>query len=725
MPPKGLRTQRKTRAVHSEKAELLLEIGTEELPYQFISPALRALAESAERELKDRRLAFEKVHTFGTPRRLTLAVEGVAAQQTSAVKEAMGPSKAVAFDATGQSTKAALGFAASHGLAVGQLESRHTPKGEYVFAVKRDPGRPASVVLQEMLPGLIVGLSFPKAMKWNATGLRFARPIRWIVALYGGRVVPCEVGGVKAGARTWGHRFMGTAAGKGQQGLVVTGLSQYLDVLRRQGVVPLQETRRTMILEQIETLAKSVRGTVHRDEDLLEQAVNAVEYPHPVLGSFDEAYLALPQDILVTAMKEHQGYFSLVGPNGRLLPQFIAITNMKAPNMTVIRRGNERVLAARLSDAKFYFDEDGKMPLADRAEKLNGVTFHHKLGTLLQKTRRLEALAGRLVMALNKPELAETARRAARLSKADLLTGVVGEFPALQGVMGGEYARLQGESSDVCRALAEHYLPKSMEDALPTTLLGMVVGLADRLDSIAAFFSVGMAPSGSEDPFALRRHAGGLVRMVLEGKLRLDVGALIGEAEQLVAREGFKATTGTPEERRRRIFDFLLERLRFYGRTQQGLRNDVMEAVAKSVRSETCDLLDLFSRMQAIQAITGRPEFDPLMVGFKRAHRLVEKETWNRVPVDASRFQHPSEGGLQQALGAAAHAVPAAVSKGRYQEALESLVRMKGAIDEFFAGVMVNAEDPHVRANRLSLLADVDRLFLSLADFSQIVVAGA
>ncbi len=705
-------------------AELLLEIGTEELPYQFVGLGLRALADAADRELKESRLAFEKVQTFGTPRRLVLAVQGLAAKQAPVLKEAMGPSKAVAFGPDGQPTKAAMGFAASHGLTVDRLEVRQMPKGEYLFAVKKDAGRPTPAVLHELLPKVITGLSFPKAMRWNETGIRFARPIRWIVALYAGRVVPFEVAGVKAGARTWGHRFLGPSAGAGRSGISVTGVASYLTALRRHGVVPIPEERRTMIVAQLEALAKQARGTVQRDEELLHQAVDAVEYPHAILGSFNESYLALPPEVLTTAMKEHQGFFSLVGAEGKLLPRFISVTNMKLANMSVIRRGNERVLAARLSDAKFYFDEDRKVPLAERAEKLGGVTFHQKLGTLLQKTRRLEELAGRVAVAMGRPDLAESARRAARLSKADLLTGVVGEFPALQGIMGGEYARHQGEPAETARALAEQYLPKSMDDALPETTLGRVLGLADRLDSIAAFFHVGMAPSGSEDPFALRRHAGGIVRIVLEGRLRLDLGALAGEADQLVARDGFKGAVGNADERRRRMLDFLLERVRFYGRTQQGLRHDVMDAVAKTVRGESCDLVDLFLRMQAIHAITVRPEFDPLMVGFKRAHRLVEKEKWDRVPVDPAQFQHAVESGLQKAMTEANQAVPAAVAKGRYDEALEALVRLKGPIDEFFAGVMVNAENPAVRANRLSLLAEVDRLFLSVADFSLIVVAG-
>ena len=705
-------------------AELLLEIGTEELPYQFVSPALRALGEAAEREFKERRLSHGTVKTYGTPRRLVLTVEALAGKQEPMSKEAMGPSKAVAFDASGQPTKAALGFAAGQGLSVDQLEVRQTPKGEYVFAVKREAGRASPAVLAELLPQLIGGLNFPKAMKWNASGVRFGRPIRWILALYDGRVIPFDVAGVRAGNRTWGHRFMGPTA-SARVGIPVKRLGHYVQQLERHGVVPRQEDRRKMILAQLETLSASAGGQVCRDEELLDQAVDTVECPQAVLGSFNDRFLSLPKDVLMTAMKEHQGFFSLVSRDGTLLPSFISITNMKLPNMSVIRRGNERVLAARLADAKFFFDEDRKMKLADRVEKLREVILHQKLGTLLQKTDRLVALADVLSRALGLPDLAESARRAARLSKADLLTGIVGEFPTLQGVMGGEYARHDGEAADVARAVSEQYLPQAMEGSLPQTQLGRILSLADRLDSVCAFFFVGMVPTGSEDPFALRRHALALVRLVVEGGLKLNMSELVTQADGLVAKDGFRAAGGTPEERRRRVLDFLFERLRYYGRTVHGLRPDVMEAVLRPLRQGACDLIDLLARMRALQGITARPDFDPLMVGFKRAHRLVEKEKWTRGPVDAAQFQHPSEDALRGALQDAGYAVPTAIGAGAYEEALTSLVRMKPAIDGFFEGVMVNAKEPDVRANRLSLLSEVDRLFLSFADFSQIVVAGA
>lgn len=712
--------------------ELLFEIGTEELPYQFASPALSALKESAERQFKEHRLTHGAIRMFCSPRRLTLAIEAVSGHQTATVKEAMGPSKAVAFDATGRPTKAALGFAAGQGVDVRDLAVRQTPKGDYVFAVKRDPGRATGAVLAEILPQLIGTLSFPKSMRWNETGIRFARPIRWILAQYAGKIVEFQVGGVKTSDRTWGHRFFGTGGStplttgsvSGRQGLRVRDPASYLKVLERHGVVPDQDKRRTMILAQIESLAKSVRGRAHRDEELLEQAVHTVEHPHAILGAFNPQYLSLPKEVLMTSMKEHQGFFSVLRRDGSLLPKFISITNVKPANMNVIREGNERVLAARLADAKFFYDEDRKVRLADRVEKLKGVVFHHKLGTLFEKQQRVGQLAERLaVMFALDGETRHACARAAEICKADLTTGIVGEFPVLQGMMGGEYARHDGEADAVSRAIAEQYLPPSMEGTIPQTPAGKVLSLADRLDTIFAFFRVGLVPSGSEDPFALRRNALAVVRIVLEGRLPLNLGDLAIHVSDLLDEKGFSPAgpSGGPT-------DFILERLRYYGRAVDGLRDDVMQAVMhaalKSTRRSGLDLLTLYDKMKALQSVTGRPEFDPLIIGFKRAHRIVEKEKWTQEEVDPALFQHPAETELYKMLETARLQVPYSIEQGDYAKALDGLVQLKPAIDGFFDGVMVNAEEQDLRANRLSLLSLADRLFSSFADFSQIMVQG-
>ena len=708
--------------------ELLLEIGTEELPYQVVVPALQALAQKAELLLKEHRLACSGVRTFGTPRRLVLVVEALAGRQAAVVKETMGPSKAVAYDAAGQPTKAAIGFAGSQGVAVADLEVRQTPKGEYLCAVKREQGAPTASVLAEVLPGLITGLSFPKAMRWNDTGVRFARPIRWLLILYAGKVVPIKVGGVVAGNRTWGHRFLGSSAASARYGVAVADLKSYLKALEGRGVIPDQDRRRSMTLAQLNRLADSAKGRLHRDEDLLEQATFTAECPHAILGSFNPKYLSLPKEVLMTAMKEHQGFFSLMRKDGALLPQFISVTNMKLPNMQLIKAGNERVLAARLADAKFFFDEDRKIKLAERVEKLKQVTFHQKLGTMQQKTSRVMELASFLAFELAGHDLVTSCRRAAQLSKGDLLTGIVGEFPTLQGIMGGEYAKHDGESAEVSQAITEQYLPRAMDGELPATQAGRILSLADRLDTIVGFFHVGIIPTGSEDPFALRRHASAVVRILVEGPIRLSLTEAIGHAVSLVEAQGFSAASPRGAGDKRAGYadplEFILERVRFYGRTLHSLRDDVMDAVLKSASGRASDLVDLLARMKALQVIAGRPEFDPLMVGFKRANRLVEKEQWTQEAVDPRLFQHGTESDLHKLLLEAQASVPAALEQGEYPKALEALVAMKPAIDGFFVGVLVNAEDPALRANRLSLLCAVDRLFMSFADFSQIVVQG-
>ena len=704
-------------------AELLLEIGVEELPYQFIAPALAVLKDSAEQTLKGQRLAFQSARTLGTPRRLTLVVEGLATQQTSMVKEAMGPSKAVAFDQAGQPTRAATGFAAGQGVAVQELQIRRTPKGEYLFAVKQEQGRPTNLVLEELLPQLIAKLSFPKAMKWNSSGVRFARPVRWLVAQYGGATLPIEAAGIIAGNRTEGHRVLGSA-----NGIAVRDYESYLKGLERQGVTADPQRRRHMIEEQIATLCKKTGFTLNVDGDLLDQAVYTTECPNAIIGSFKPAYLEVPQEILITSMKEHQGFFSLMHKEtGKLVPHFIAVTNNRAKDMGLIREGNERVLAARLADAKFFFDEDRKVKLEERVTKLAGVTFHQKLGTMEKKQQRVRKLAGFIAASVRPQddELKQACERAADLCKADLLTGVVGEFPELQGIMGGEYATHDGESEAVSQAIREQYLPRSIEGELPRTIAGQVLSLADRLDSVAAFFHVGLVPTGSEDPFALRRNATAIVRIILEGNLRIDVGSYIDTARNLVIGDGFKGVPDSGQEGRRRMTDFIFERVRHYGRVVHALRDDVIEAVLKPAHDKTLDLVDLVLRMKALTSVTTKPEFDPLIVGFKRAHRLVEKEQWDRKPVDRARFEHPAESALYQATAEEREKMMSAMNRGEYGQALDALVRLKPAIDAFFAAVMVNAEDPAVRSNRLSILQEVDDFFNSFADFSQIVVQGS
>ena len=703
-------------------AELLLEIGVEELPYQFIAPALASLKESAERLFNDQRLTFQSVRTMGTPRRLTIVVDGLAASQASMVKEAMGPSKAVAFDQTGQPTKAAIGFAAGQGVAVQELQVRQTPKGEYLFAVKREEGYPAAAVLVDTLPQLVSGLAFPKAMKWNETGVRFARPIRWLVALYGGSVLPIEAAAITASNQTKGHRALG-----GGKWVAVRDAASYINTLERQGVIVDPQRRRNLIEEQIAVICHKTGYQLNEDEALLDQAVYSTEQPIAVIGSFKDAYLDVPEEILITSMKEHQGFFSLRQKNsGKLAAHFITVVNNRAKDMALIREGNERVLAARLADAKFFFDEDRKVRLEERTKKLGGVTFHQKLGTMAQKQERVGKLAGFIAGLLypGQDELRQVCDRAASLSKTDLVTGIVGEFPELQGIMGGEYACHDGESVSVAHAIREQYLPKAIEGELPKTSAGQILSLADRLDSIAAFFHVGIVPTGSEDPFALRRHATAIVRIILEANLRVDLTKYITHSRNLISDDGFKGLPDSEQQGVRRITEFILDRVRHYSRMIHRVRDDIVDAVLQPVRDKPLDLVDLVQKMRALEAVTKKPEFDPLIVGFKRAHRLVEKEQWERRSVDAAMFQHPSESALHKAISDERGRMGSALEMGDYDKVLNSLVGLKAVIDDFFAAVMVNTEDQAIRSNRLSLLKEVDELFMSFADFSQIMVQG-
>ena len=702
---------------------LLLEIGTEELPSAFFPKALDDLELLATEMFESSRLKNDSLHTFGTPRRLTLVVKGVQSKQTSFVEEVLGPPKAAAFDSAGNPTKAAEGFAKSQGVPVDYLMIKQIPKGLYVYVGKSQPGQPAKRVLADAIPKLLAQLYFPKAMRWNVSRVKFARPIRWIVAMLGKEVLSFEFAGIRSSARTRGHRFYQSKVKKEGQGVPLTHADTYIATMKELGVMVGPKERREKINTQVDKLAKLAKGQidpVHRQE-LIEEAVWSVEYPHAILGTFQKEFLALPKPVLISSMKEHQGFLSLIGKDGKLLPKFVAVTNMPWGNTKLISKGNERVLSARLKDAQYFLQEDEKQPLHERVLALDGVIFHHKLGTMRQKVERVQDLAAWMAVALGRDDLKDVCRRAGLLSKADLTTGMVGEFPSLQGVMGEEYARHDGERDEVCQAIGEHYLPRFPDDQLPASLPGMLVACADRCDSIASFFAVGMAPSGSEDPLGLRRAAYGLFRIVHETSLRLNMVDVFDHMLQILAKQGVgDSDPKTIVD----IIGFILDRLRFYGWKTMGLRGDVMEAITGVRPKNMADLGDLLSRMRALQEIVTQPDFETLMIGFKRAHRIVEKESWNHTEVFPERFQHESEQRLAQVLDKAQHDVADFVNTQEYGDALHALLTFKSPIDDFFAAVLVNDSDPHIRGNRLSLLTAIDHLFLTVANFSYIQSAG-
>ncbi|MFQ5883240.1 MAG: glycine--tRNA ligase subunit beta, partial [Candidatus Methylomirabilales bacterium] len=479
--------------------ELVFEIGTEEIPSVYMSDALRNLQEVAGRLLQQARLSFRQVRTLGTPRRLTLHVEGLADRQTDEVREVIGPPKSAAYDATGKPTQAAFGFARAQGVPVERLKIRTTGRGDYLLARKKVKGLKTIEVLFSLLPNIITSLPFPKSMRWGDSTIRFVRPIRWLLALYGGRVVKLEIDGIRSGAKTFGHRFLAPKP------IRVRTFQEYLAKLEEGFVIVDQDRRREQVKRLVAEAARQVEGESLLDPDLVEQVTHLVEYPALVTGGFPDQYLNLPREVIITPMRKHQRYFPVVDTQGRLLPYFVAVSNMQVPDMDVVRLGNERVLRARLADADFYFKEDQKkLPLERLIPRLGQILFQERLGSLLDKTQRIVELAGFMAKAID-PTLEENARRAAYLCKADLACGMIREFTELQGVMGRHYAQMSGDKEEVAIAIEEHYLPRYAGDALPRTKAGALIGVADRMDSIAGCFGIGLIPTGSEDPYALRR----------------------------------------------------------------------------------------------------------------------------------------------------------------------------------------------------------------------------
>ena len=593
--------------------ELLLEIGTEELPATFIEPILEQMKTGAVALFGEQRIAHDAIHTFGTPRRLALWIPELNTQQTPASEETLGPPRKAAYDENGNPSNAAIGFAAAQGVTVSALVIRHTPKGEYVAAVKRQKGCATSSLLPAVLVHYLHSFSFPKSMRWNSSGTRFARPIRWILALYGGKAIPCSYAGISAGTATFGHRFMtADTAKKIPTGQKVRDFESYTRSLEQHGVIVDQERRRAIIRDEIEAIANAHGGTLDYDESLLSEATYSVEWPYALAAQFDPAYLALPKDVIVTAMQEHQGFFAMMSKNTVLLPHFIAVCNVKYKDMGEIKRGHERVLAARLADATFYFEEDRKTSLEVKRQTLHTVTFQQRLGSLHAKVERVESLAGHLAM-LWDPSAEHTCRRVAQLCKVDLVTGMVGEFPSLQGVMGREYAKRDGEPDTIADAIAEHYQPRFSGDTLPITLPGTIVSIADRIDTIAGYFVVACAPTGSQDPYGLRRHAQGVLQIALAGTTPLPLRDLVDRAldafEPAVDFERDKISTD--------ILTFFRQRMES-SCSSDGYRYDLVRAALE--RDTFDDPVDAMQRITALHDVARDTSFVGMVGAFKRDH---------------------------------------------------------------------------------------------------------
>lgn len=682
--------------------DLFLEIGCEEIPAGFIPKALADMENLMKRELESARLEFGEIVTLGTPRRLVLAVKALSEKQPDAELTAMGPAKSVAYDAEGKPTKAAQGFARGQGIDVSELTLIMTEKGEYLAAKKSEVGRETSELLTEMLPRLMGAIPFKKSMRWADFEVRFARPIHWIVALFDETVVPFSFGNIDSGSVSRGHRFMANSS------FPVRDLAHYLEECERHFVIPDPLKRKEIIRGEIARVAKQAGGNVLPDEGLLEQVTFLVEYPSAVHGTFSEDFLVVPREVLITSMREHQRYFSLVDDNGKLLPGFITINNTLTEDPSVVVKGNERVLRARLSDARFFFDEDHKVTLESRVESLKSVVYQAKLGTSYEKMERFRELAKQLADQLN-PAVEEQAYRAATLCKADLVSAMVGEFPEVQGIMGREYAIHDGEEVAVANAIAEHYLPTQAGGELPASDTGAFVSLADKMDTICGCFSVGLIPTGSADPYALRRSALGIINIILDKGYRKPLSSFIQAALDLLAAK----STRPREEVQKDVLDFF--RGRFTNLMADRFPSDVVDAVV-SVSFD--DLVDAGAKIAALAEFRNRSDFGPLAVAFKRVCNIVKEGV--DTPISAELFQDAAEGALYQALQQVAGEVEKALASGDYLAALTEIATLKQGVDLFFEKVMVMAEDERVRGNRLALLTGIARLFGKIADFSRL-----
>lgn len=690
---------------------LLLEIGCEELPASFVAPALDELRATAEGGLREARLAFDSARAIGTPRRLALIVEGIAPRQEDRTSEVFGPPVAVAFDASGKPTPAANGFAKRVGKPVESLERRPGPKGEVLYARVLEAGRPAPDVLPDLLRGWIDSLHFPKTMHWSGSD-RFARPVRWLVALLGGEVLSLEAFGVRAGRSTQGHRIH--APGWAD----VPRPADYVETLRARVVMVEPEERRKSISEGLLRAVGPLGGSPVADPDLLEEVVQLVEWPEPVVGSFDPSYLELPRPVVVTAMRAHQRYFA-VEKDGALLPNFVMIRSGRGEGHDEIRRGTQAVLRARLEDARFYWRNDMKDGLEAKVAALKGIVWHEKLGTLHDRTLRIVQTAEDLARALS-PAARGTASRAAFLSKADLASEMVRsgkEFAALQGVIGAEYAAASGEPAEVVEAIREHYLPQGPGDPLPSTMAGALVSLADRLEALVGGFRAGLEVTGSQDPYGLRRAGNGIVRILLERGLRLDVLAAAGRVGALF--EG----AGLGMDRSGDFRAFWAQRVES-ALEDLGITHDTAEAVL-AVRPG--DPADVLARARAVDAVRQTPDFEGLMVGYRRAANLVRSAAPADVPAsdrplaeNAENFGHKSEADLHLETKMARQALETYLQTGApdYPAALKHLLALRPSIDAFFDAVMVMTDDLPTRRRRLGLLEAVRQTFLRIADFS-------
>lgn len=678
-------------------ADFLVELGTEELPPKALKKLSEAFLSGVEQGLRDAGLAYASVRVYAAPRRLAIVAEQLATQQPDRSSQLDGPPLQAAFDAEGKPTQAALGFARKCGVELSEIDC----SGPKLRFQRSEPGQPAVSLLPGIVDAALAALPIPKRMRWAARKTEFVRPTQWLVMLLGDQVIDCEILAQRAGRVSRGHRF------HANHEVRISNPASYAEDLRSAYVIADFAERRQLIRQRVEQLAAEQQGTAIIPEGLLDEVCALVEWPVPLVCSFEERFLEVPQEALISTMQDNQKYFCLLDANGKLLPRFITVANIESRDPAQVIAGNEKVVRPRLTDAEFFFNQDKKQPLETRNQRLAKVVFQAQLGTLLDKAERVSQLAANIAASIGGD--AQRAARAGLLSKCDLATEMVGEFPELQGIAGYYYARHDGEAEDVALALNEQYMPRGAGAELPSTLTGAAVALADKLDTLVGIFGIGMLPTGSKDPYALRRAALGVLRILIEKRLELDMPAILQSAIGLygerVKQEGLSS----------QLQDFIFDRLRARYE-DEGI--DV--AVYQSVRAlNPVSPLDFDQRVQAVQLFRRLPEAEALAAANKRVSNILAKAE-GRVgsSLNAALLQETAEQALASAISAAEQAnAPLAASRD-YQRSLEQLASLRAPVDAFFEQVLVNAEDPAVRDNRYALLARLRALFLGVADIS-------
>lgn len=684
--------------------KLLFEIGTEEIPARFIAKTKADMKGYLEKTLKELHIDYKSIELKCTPRRFVVIIDELAENQATVEEELKGPAKKIAFDENNNPSKALLGFLKGKDISPEEVYFKTVGKDEYAHIKLTKEGQAVKGLLKDIFEGMIKSTTFPKSMRWGGKNIRFVRPIRYFVCLMDEEVIDFEIEGIKTGNITKGHRFLGSSE------IVINTPDEYEAKLKENFVILDDEQRKALILEQCKAVADSLGGTLMMDEDLLEEVNYIVEYPTAFYGEFDESYLSLPKEAIITPMKEHQRYFPVLDADGKLLNKFITVRNGDSYAIDNVKRGNEKVLDARLSDALFFYHEDTKKPLEAYVERLDTIVFQQKLGTILDKTKRVQNLSEKIAkaLALTLPNL----DRAAYLSKADLTTAMVFEFTELQGTMGRYYANLSNEPSEVAEAIYEHYLPRFAGDELPSTNEGIILALSDRLDSVAGFFAIGIQPTGSQDPYALRRQALGILNIMMEKKLDVRLFDLLD-----LALENFDFEDMDKQSVKSDLMSFFELRLKNLF-TDMGIRYDVVDAI---INIEDSNPFDLLIRAKDLDAWVKNNSVTEALQTFSRISNISKEAIAGKV--DEALFAHDSEAKLNTAYNSIKAEVEAMLVRREYVKALELLISIKDSVDAFFDSVMIMDENMDIRANRLAMLSNIRTTMESVADLSKIVNA--